>query len=279
MPPVWREDCLSRVSLIGSETKRLSALWRDFDESEWGRDTFCPGWTAADAISHVTTGGSFYHNSTKRALEGLPPEPLYGKDAKEFWAIRKVKGEELMALPRAEMMDIFDSTSAALQKTLEDIAAEDLDKIGYHPRGLTPVKAWIGMRLVELVIHDWDVRFAKEPGCRVNPEGVEGMFVFVPDFIVRLFNGRESHPFESRFHFRSTGPDREWTVEVAGDKASVSSEISGSYDAIIEADGEAHLLLPYGRLKRASAEEKGRLRIEGDPAAAENLLGVVYTKY
>ncbi len=276
---MWRDESLARVPLVKSETERLSSLWRGFGEEEWNRETFCPGWTAAHAISHVTTGGDFYGNSIRRAIDGLPSEPPYGKDAKEFWAIRKVKGDELMALPRGEMMDIFDSSAAKLQIELERITDGDLDKLGYHPRGLNDIRAWIGMRLVELVVHDWDVRRGPDPASRVTPQGVEGMIVFMPGFVVRLFNLRDKQPFTGRFHFRSAGPDLEWTLEVDGEKAAASPEISGEYQATIEADGEAHLLLPYGRLKREKAEAEGQLRVEGDLSLADRLLEIVYTKY
>ncbi len=276
---MWPEESLARVSLVKSETERLSALWRGFSEEEWKTDTFCPGWTAETAVSHVITGGPFYGNSVQRALDGLPPEPPYGKDGKEFWAIRKEKGEELKKLPRGEMMDVFDSTSAALQESLGRITSGDLDKPGYHPRGLAPVQSWIGMRLVELVVHDWDIKQGKDPASRVVPPGVEGMIVFVPGFLVRLFNSREVPPFEGRFHFRSDDLGREWTLSAGGGKAEVSSDVSGDCDAVITADGEAHLLLPYGRLTREAAESEGRLRIEGNAAAADRLLGALYTKY
>jgi len=276
---VWRDECLARVPLVKSETERLSSLWRAFGEEEWNRETFCLGWTAAYAISHVTTGGDFYGNSIRRAIDGLPSEPPYGKDAKEFWAIRKVKGEELMALPRGEMMDIYDASSAKLQKELERITAGDLDKLGYNPRGLNAVKAWIGMRLVELVVHDWDVRQGGDSGSRVTPPGVEGMIVFIPGFVVRIFNMRDKQPFAGRFRFRPADPDLEWTLEVEGEKAAVSPEVSGEYHATIEADGEAHLMLPYGRLNREKAEAEGRLRVEGDLALADKLLEIIYTKY
>jgi uncharacterized protein (TIGR03083 family) len=276
---VWRDESLARVPLVKSETERLSSLWRGFGEEEWNRETFCPGWTAAHAISHVTTGGDFYGNSIRRAIDGLPSEPPYGKDSKEFWAIRKVKGDELMALPRGEMMDIFDFSAAKLQIELERITDGDLDKLGYHPRGLNDIKAWIGMRLVELVVHDWDVRRGLDTDSRVTPQGVEGMIVFMPGFVVRLFNLRDKQPFAGRFHFRSAGPDLEWTLEVDGEKAAASPEISGEYQATIEADGEAHLLLPYGRLNRDEAEAEDRLRVEGDLSLADKLLEIVYTKY
>ena len=115
------EEYLSRVALVKSETNRLSAYWRGFSDARWEVDTFCPGWRACHAVSHLATGGDFYANSVRRALEGLPPEPPYGSNVKEFFAIRHAKGEELMALPRDGMMDAFDASAAGVNDALGDI--------------------------------------------------------------------------------------------------------------------------------------------------------------
>ncbi len=79
------EEYLARVALVESETARLAAHWRGFSDARWEADTFCPGWRARHVVSHVATGGDFYAHSIRRALEGLPPEPPYGSDAKEFF--------------------------------------------------------------------------------------------------------------------------------------------------------------------------------------------------
>ncbi len=273
------DEFLARVSLVKTETERLSARLHEFSEADWQTPTYCPGWTAVNAVSHLTTGAEFYGYSARRAVDGLPPQPPYGDSPQEFWDLRKKKGEEIMALPRAEMMKMFDANAVEMQEALERIKAGDLDTMAYHPRGLTRLDAWIGMRLVEIVIHEWDINYGHDSSARVVPQGVEGMIVFVPAFAVLQFNRREKKPFEGRYHFRSTDPDREWTVEVKGERAEASPGVSGDYDAVITADGEAHLLLPYGRLDRAEAAAGGRLRVEGDQAAADAYLGVVYTKY
>ncbi len=276
---VTPDEFLSRVPLVKAETDRLSARLHGFSEEDWTAPTYCPGWTAANVVSHVTTGASFYAHSARRAVEGLPPEPPYGKDAQEFWALRKQKGEKIMTLPRTEMMDLFDSTSEELQEALERIQASDLETPTYHPRGLTPLDAWICMRLVELVVHEWDMNYGRDPASRVVPQGVEGLIIFVPTLAARLFSRREKKPFEARYHFLSTDPDREWTVEVSGEEAEASPGVSGDYDARITADGEAHLLLPYGRLDPEEAAASGRLQVEGDQAAADAYLSLVYAKY
>ncbi len=273
------EEQLSRVALVISETQRLSALWRAFSDVRWEMDTFCPGWRARHAVSHLVTGGDFYANSIRRALEGLPPEPPYGSNVKEFFAIRAAKGEELMALPRDEMMDAFDVSAAKVNDALSGITASDLGKLGFHPRGLTRLDAWIGLRLVELVAHDWDVRYGEDAEACVSAEGVEGIMTFLPESQSRLFGVRENPPFDGRFLFRSKMPDRTWTLTVAGEKAEESAHTSGTHDAIITTDGEAHFLLLYGRAKRDAMEAAGRLTIEGDAELASQLLCVLYTNY
>ena len=273
------EEQLSRVSLVKSETERLSAYWRGFPDVRWEVETFCPGWEARHAVSHLATGGDFYTNSIRRALENLPPAPPYGSNVKEFFAIRSAKGEELMALPREEMMDAFDASAAAVNDVLADITADDLGKLGFHPRGLTRLDAWVGLRLVELVAHDWDIRYGEDAEACVSAEGVEGVMTFLPASQSRLFNVRENPPFDGRFLFRSTKPGREWTITVSGESAAESADTSGAHDAIITADGEAHFLLLYGRAKRGVIEAAGRIAIEGDVELANQLLSVLYTNY
>ena len=273
------EEQLSRVALVKSESERLSAYWRGFSDARWEVETFCPGWQAQHAVSHLATGADFYTNSIRRALEGLPPEPPYGSNVKEFFAIRAARGDELMALPRNEMMDAFDASAAEVNEALAEVTVDDIAKLGFHPRGLTRLDAWIGLRLVELVAHDWDIRYGEDAGAGVSEDALEGVMSFLPASQSRLFGVRENPPFDGRFLFRSKTPDREWTITVAGEKAEESAHTSGAHDAIITADGEAHFLLLYGRAKRGAMEDAGRLEVEGNAELANELLCVLYTNY
>lgn len=273
------EEQLSRVALVKSESERLSAYWRGFSDARWEVETFCPGWQAQHAVSHLATGADFYTNSIRRALEGLPPEPPYGSNVKEFFAIRAARGDELMALPRNEMMDAFDASAAEVNDALAEVTADDIAKLGFHPRGLTRLDAWIGLRLVELVAHDWDIRYGEDAGAGVSEDALEGVMSFLPASQSRLFGVRENPPFDGRFLFRSKAPDREWTITVAGEKAEESAHTSGAHDAVITADGEAHFLLLYGRAKRGAMEDAGRLEVEGNAELANELLCVLYTNY
>jgi len=276
---VTPSEYLSRVPLVRSETERLAKVWRGFGEKEWATPTFCPGWAAQDAVAHITTGADFYANSIRRAAEGLPPEPPYGCDAKEFQAMRKEKGDKLLAGPRPALMDAFEASARNVCDALDDVREADLGKLGWHPRGLTPVDAWIGLRLVELVVHDWDIRYGADPKARPTAPGVEGMLTFLPATQCRHFNVREKPALSARVLFRTTKPEKSWTMIAEGGKASFAPDSKGPHAAQITADAEALLFLNYGRLARAEAEKAGQLRTEGDLALADALLAVLFAKY
>ena len=184
-----------------------------------------------------------------------------------------------MALPRDGMMDAFDASAAGVNDALADITADDLGKLGFHPRGLTRLDAWIGLRLVELAMHDWDIRYGEDAEACVSAQSVEGIMTFLPSTQSRLFGVRENPPFDGRFLFRSREPDRAWTLTIIGEKAENTADTSGAHDAVITADGEAHLLLLYGRAKRDAMEASGRLGVEGDVELANELLCVLYSAY
>jgi hypothetical protein len=70
----------------------------------------------------------------------------------------------------AELIAGFGAGSAQFQEILESLRGDDLAKPARHPRGLMPIGCWIGMRLNELVIHDWDIRQPHEAKASLLPK-------------------------------------------------------------------------------------------------------------
>jgi len=54
---------LANIPVVGRETARLVQALRSWPQSYWSRPAYCPGWTAADAVAHLTMGGDFYERS------------------------------------------------------------------------------------------------------------------------------------------------------------------------------------------------------------------------
>ena len=54
-------DSLVRVlSWVAKENHRFIATLRNLSEQEWRAPTFCPGWSVADVVAHMTLGARFY---------------------------------------------------------------------------------------------------------------------------------------------------------------------------------------------------------------------------
>ena len=63
---------LANVPVIAHETARMVQSFRSWPESYWSRPTYCPGWSAADAVAHLATGGDFYAQVITSGRSGEP---------------------------------------------------------------------------------------------------------------------------------------------------------------------------------------------------------------
>ncbi len=272
-------DFFSRAPLVQILTKQCSSSWRSFSESDWKIESYCEGWRPKDIVSHLVTGTEFYTVSIERAIKKLPPEQPYGKDIREFFSIRDEKGRQLMQLSHDVLLDRFVESSNNLQKQIDKINSENSKQLGFHPRGLIPLGFWIGQRLFEIVLHDWDIRYGRDSSSFLSPEGVKGILPFLPMQTCRLFNFREKIPFQGSFLFTSQNPKRKWIIVVSDEKAEENYDFKSDVDVKIEADSESLILLLFGRANAKKIEQGSKLKIHGDRQMAFKLLDILSAKY
>lgn len=272
-------DFFPMIPLVQILTKRSSSSWRNFSESDWKIESYCEGWRPKDIVSHLVTGTEFYTASIERAMKDLEPVPPYGKNVKEFFSIRDEKGRQLMQLSHDVLLDRFDESSNNLQKQIDKINSENSKQLGFHPRGSMPLEFWIGQRLFEIVLHDWDIRYGQDSSSFLSPEGVKGILPFLPMQICRLFNFREKIPFRGSFLFTSENPKRKWIIVVSDEKAEENYDLKSDVDVKIEADSESLILLLFGRANTKEIEQENKLKIHGDRQMAFKLLDILSAKY
>ena len=63
---------LANIPVIANETARMVQALRSWPQSYWSRPTYCPGWTAADAVAHLATGGDFYAQAPDDREDPIP---------------------------------------------------------------------------------------------------------------------------------------------------------------------------------------------------------------
>ena len=75
---------LANIPVVAHETARMVQAFRSWPQSYWSRPAYCPGWTAADAVAHLATGGDFYARCLLWAAAvspNLPGAPVARKNS------------------------------------------------------------------------------------------------------------------------------------------------------------------------------------------------------
>ena len=129
-------------------------------------------------------------------------------------------------------------------------------------------------------MHDWDIRYGEDAEVCVSSEGVEGIMTFLPSTSAPPFRRpARTRPSMAASCSARPIPIASGRLPSPARRRKIPPTFSGAHDATITADGEAHLLLLYGRAKRGEAEASGRLTIEGNTELANELLCVLYANY
>ena len=153
-----------RVRLVLSESERLKQYVSGLPTDGWSRPTACDRWDVRDMVAHLVLATEFQMDMISRGLEGdsSPPQGFPpaganksggpGADATHRATIsrRDSLGERLP--------EVFASTSDRMDRLLAGLGPSDWDRQCYHPGAIIPVCSYMDLRIMELVMHGWDVR-------------------------------------------------------------------------------------------------------------------------
>jgi len=171
---------LANIPVIANETARMVQTFRSWPQSYWSRPTYCPGWSAADAVAHLATGGDFYAQVLTSGRSGEPKFPWGASSPAEVREARQAAVKKLLDGGPAAILAGFEQAGAKLQAVLESLQEGDLTKVALHPRGRIPIGSWIGMRILELSAHDWDIRQPHETHAHLSPTAVPALLRSMP---------------------------------------------------------------------------------------------------
>jgi uncharacterized protein (TIGR03083 family) len=270
------QEQLSRVAVVASETARLADVFRSWPEAYWQRPTYCPGWQVADAVAHLATGGDFYAQVIASGRSGEPKLPWGASDAAGARAGRAAAGTQLIQGGPAALIAGFEQGSAKLQRELETLEPNELSRVAWHPRGLVPLGNWIGMRLNELVIHDWDMRQPHEPDAGLSPTALPAMLAVLPELQLQ-FLARRLETGPDGVHVLQAG-ETSWAFTVR-EKTVTCQAPAAAYDTCLRAAAEDLILLTMGRADATAQQQSGRLTLSGDTDKAQQLCAVLFRTF
>ncbi|MFC1491105.1 maleylpyruvate isomerase family mycothiol-dependent enzyme [Nitrospinota bacterium] len=267
------EELIPAIPWAARENRRFITILRGLSEEQWRRPSYCPGWSAADVVAHMTLGARFYAHVIPAGREGLLEMPFGAVDLEGFWDYRTRVGDELASLSGDERVDRFETAVQDLQTVFEAIRPEDREKEAWHWMCPCPVHSFPGQRLYELILHDWDIR--NEPETDLHPDSL-GAATDILDFrLPFFFNNAPDTELAGAFRFETKSPTRTWALKAKGGHSEAISPDKGAFDARIFSSASDMILLTTGRAELHAKKAAGRLLIEGDQKKADALLCVL----
>ena len=267
------DEMARRVSLIHGLAERLKKLLGTLPTEGWELPSACELWQVRDVVAHLTGGAERQIESMGRGLRGdASPSPTFAPmdvatmsahNARRDVALRERLGEELLAA--------FVARYDQLGELLARFGPQDWEKGCWHARrGVMPAREYLDLRIQELAVHDWDIRWAIEPEPHLDPDSVPLLLEMVPTWLGMSFRPGPRLPSPLVYRFEIMGwPSRRHLVVVEGDAFQVTPGSEGQADVVLRCDAETYLLWAYGRLSTADAVAQGRLAMAGDIQLSE----------
>lgn len=268
------QEQLANIPTVAQESARLLETWRQWPAAYWQRPTYCAGWLATDAVAHLATGGAFYAQVIRSGQSGTPQFPWGVTSVEGFRAARQAETKKLLDGGPPALLDGFAQGGTALQEVLESLQVADLTKMAQHPRGLVPIGAWIGLRLLEMTVHDWDIRQPHDSTAQLAPSALPAVLGIVPEMQVQFLEQRPHEGLDGVYALHAG--DLSWGVRVQGRQITYLPTAPTACDASLHTDGASMVLLSVGRGDVAAAQQHGTFTLRGDVAKGQQLCATLF---
>ncbi len=245
------------LTVLQSSVDRLAALVGPLDDTAIAEKAYPAEWTIADVLSHLGSGAVITQRSVDEALAGAVKVDNFNQGVWDEWNAKS---------PRAKVDDSL-AADTALMARLEAVGPEDRERFR---SSLGPFEldwgAFVGLRLNEHLLHEWDVAVTIDPAATLPPDGT-AFVVDNLDLIGRFATKPSGDP--RTITIATVDPERSFAVTIETDAAAfTSAELPGPPDVSMPA--ESFVRLVYGRLD----PDRTPSTVAGDGAILDQLRGV-----
>lgn len=269
-------DHSDQIQLTLRESARLKDYINVLPSSRWEHPTACELWNVRDLVAHLILGARYQMTMIARGLEGdcSPPEgfPEAGSVNAETFSlvvhqntllVRDSVGDALLAE--------YNAVSDAFDAMLRDLDPSSLDTRCYDLRGVATVAEIVDLRVMELVLHGWDLRSRLEHEAHLPAPSYPALArVITRSFQWLYWPGSSQEQIHYRFDVADLQP-RLWDVFIDGSRACLASGSDCPADVTIGCDGESFVLLMFGRLSARDARAPGLMTVSGNETQVDLL--------
>jgi len=155
----------ARRKEIANAGRRLERFLESLSPPDLGRQSACEGWTVADVVAHIIERGRPIPDQIERGLAGdLSPTPGVSDAPPENEDVfRQQLDHSAVALRRElgdDLLPEFARLNREFDRVLSLLGPEDWDKLCYHRLRPETARAKADIRIAELAMHEWDLRWA-----------------------------------------------------------------------------------------------------------------------
>ena len=260
-----------RPVVLKATAQRLERFLETLGPDDWTRPSACEGWTVADVVAHLVERGAPMPGDISRGLAGdtspspgTPPGPPTSEDqfrddlGRDAVELRMRLGDRLAA----ELSD----QNRRFDQAIEGLKPQDWDTPCYHRLRLESVRSKVDIRLTELAMHEWDIRWAFDPGVQLPDDCLPGMVNTAYRAARRAFRPDSNRTKQVRYRFEIGAP-----VNTADDVVLSSEGViydpspQGDADVVFRSDARTYVMTIFGRMKMDDALASGVMSAEGDP--------------
>ncbi len=269
------DEQLSIISTVAELSAHMIKTFKHWSDEDWNRDSFCEGWTRADVVAHVTTGTDYRAQVLKLGLADDPIFPWGARSLDEVRSIRARSVDELCGRGPEALLNGFITAVDEHQEVLASIQRADLAKVARYPRGLVPIGEWVGMQLIELIVHDWDMRQPHDASAQLALFAVEPVLNVLPESQMRFLTHRLADSSSLKLQdgeYQICLGEMAWAFHIENQEISYVGAPDSSSTMSFYSDPETLILLTLGRLDIDSQLATGNCRFEGNPDRNKTLV-------
>jgi uncharacterized protein (TIGR03083 family) len=269
-----------RVELVKSESQRIQQYLRLLSAEDLARPSACDAWEVRDVVAHLIGGVDLFAANISRGVHGdpTPPEGFPPASVGSLMARLEAGAQRAISLRESlddQLLTTFSARCEDLNLLLEGLAANDWNKLCYHPGKVISVATYVDLRLAELAVHEWDIRSKTDDSAKLASKCLHAVMDLMPAFVVgTLFRPGERQSASGRFRFELTevvSSSHDIVVENGDSQMEPSGD--GPAGVTFRCDTETFALLVYGRISLEKSESEGRLTVEGDRELASLING------
>ena len=250
---------------------RIERFLQALGPHDLARQSACDGWTVGDVVGHLIERGAPLPDQIERGLAGdLSPTPGFTDDPpvsedqfrldldRRAMELRQELGEGLLAE--------FARVNGEFNRVLALVQPGDWDKLCFHRLRPETVRSKADIRIAELAMHEWDMRWALDPDAVLADDSLPGLVNASGRAVRRAFRADPSRMRAVRYRFKLTGPTASSVdVVLAPEGVAFEIEATSEPDVVFRCASATYAMVIFGRWKLPNVIGNGRLTAKGDP--------------